>query len=64
MPKPKPGCIDAQLRNVDKEQWITFMHICKLEGMSATQKIKNFIHDTVVADRLLDKTIKNENNRN
>ena len=64
MPKPKPGCIDAQLRNVDKQQWIKFMHICKLEGKSATQKIKDFIQDTVVSDRLLDKTIKNENNRN
>ena len=64
MAKPKPGCTDAQLRNVDKEQWIKFMHIAKLEGKSATQKIKDFIQDTVVADRLLNKTIKNENNRN
>lgn len=47
MPKPKPGCTDAQLRNVDKEQWIKFMHIAKLEGKSATQKIKEFIQDIV-----------------
>lgn len=46
--------------NIDKELWESFKKICKWQDLSASQKIRKFIRDTVLAEEKLSKTEREE----
>ena len=42
--------------NIDKELWEIFKKICEGQDLYASQKIRKFIRDTVLAEEKLSKT--------
>jgi len=46
--------------NIDKELWESFKEICEWQDLNASQKIRKFIRDTVLAEEKLSKTEREE----
>jgi hypothetical protein len=46
--------------NIDKELWESFKKICKWQDLTASQKLRKFIRDTVLAEAKLSKIDREE----